>query len=132
VASAGPSQSDEESEPPSTRRKPSAAALPSLSPDAAAPTADRAGIAAAGIHQFSPEIGQGLGWLAGSSIALLTLLIPMGSVLLDRAGDPDPAADAPLPAATARLQPTVIPSVSSPVGPKPARSGSWGGTTTGR
>ena len=33
---------------------------------------------------MAAEIGEGFGWIAGSLIGLLTLLIPLGSVLIDR------------------------------------------------
>jgi hypothetical protein len=36
----------------------------------------------------SEDLGQGLGWLGGVSIALLTLLVPLTSVVLDRENQP--------------------------------------------
>lgn len=133
VAGPGLPLADDDGEPPSTSCKPSAATSSLPSPAPAEPTADRDGTGDAAAPLFSEEIGQGLGWLAGSCIALLTLLIPIGSVLSDRAGDPDPSAEPSLPAATARLQPTTVWPASSPEGSTPGRGEVRGiRTRTGR
>ena len=49
----------------------------------------------------SEELGQGLGWLGGMAIALLTLLVPLTSVVLDREDQPT---GSPLPSVTNSLQ----------------------------
>jgi len=50
---------------------------------------------------LSEELGQGLGWLGGVAIALLTLLVPLTSVVLDRE---DQSTGSPLPSVTNSLQ----------------------------
>jgi len=45
--------------------------------------------------EFSAEIQAGLGWVAGSAIALLSVLIPVASVVLDRAAGPQADRSAP-------------------------------------
>jgi hypothetical protein len=91
MSTSGPSQTsvgEDDGEPPSPRSLPPAAPrrawgdgnveLPAedeptqLDPD---PAGDSA---------VSAEIGAGLGWLAGSAIGLMSLIIPIGTVLLDR------------------------------------------------
>ena len=38
--------------------------------------------------ELGQGLGQGLGWLGGAAIALLTLLVPLTSVVLDRQDQP--------------------------------------------
>jgi len=52
-------------------------------------------------QDLSEELGQGLGWLGGMAIALLTLLVPLTSVVLDRE---DQTTGSPLPNVTNSLQ----------------------------
>lgn len=61
---------------------------------------------------MASEIGEGLGWLAGSGIALLTLLIPLGSVLMDRG---DPLASPQPGATTTRMAATTLAEPSLPL-----------------
>lgn len=90
--------------------------------DQSDPSPSQVGLAVA------PDLGESLGWLAGGAIALLTLLIPMGSVLLDRsssiglgAANSSPTLAAPL--SNSSLTGAPKPRVESPVagaaGPDP-------------
>lgn len=64
---------------------------------------------------LASEIGEGLGWLAGSGIALLTLLIPLGSVLTDRV---EPVGSPQAGASPARMAASTLPLASPPLNPQ--------------
>ena len=94
----GPSQTcmgEDDGEPPSPRSLPRAASYQAWSDgggvvDAADADSDDSTLQdpdPAGDSAVSAEIGASLGWFAGAAIGLMTLIIPIGTVLLDR----DPA-----------------------------------------
>lgn len=91
-------QLDDEGEPPSPARllssRSSGPEARSPIPGPALPREVSSSESPAG-DEFSAEIQAGLGWVAGSAIALLSVLIPVASVVLDRAAGPQADRSAP-------------------------------------
>jgi hypothetical protein len=115
VGASQASQGEDDGEPPSPRPSPPGSIREApLAADEDDPAQRGADL------DLAPELGESLGWLAGGGIALLTLVIPIGSVLLDRG----PALRLGSSGSSATLPGSFLPGTSNPPPQGPGAPGS--------
>ena len=110
-------------DPPSRGRK-----LSLIAPAGQAPADSRPGGGAADglVQSLGDELGEGVGLLAGMGIALLTLIVPLASVVVDRGDQPGASPLNPPSTASARHEPPLPAPITRP------RAGESSGGDPGR